>query len=415
MVMPYRPDPAQSSTVALTRQQQVLVEVDQHLSSLLDQLYSAVIRPAEWGAVLVRMCEFFGAEGALLVVEDVAAPQPLWWTSTPAHHEEIAQTYFPRHRLNPWLLAARHRPIPSVSRTESLVPLVELRNSGFYSDCLERVGWLHSLGASLFASGSVYGYLSLLRGPAAGPFDDESLIMAGWLASHLARALRLQHELHLTNNADHGLTDLLLAYDQPIILLGEDHRVVFANSQAHAILAQADGLTVAQHQLVAHKRTDIEKLRSVLNAKPVQNTIPRRPLCCAFQRPSGLPRLICRVTRLDSGRVILQGHPVTHMLVLTDPSASPVLLDEPVVAAFDFTPAELRVARLLLRGLSMSDIASQLVVTLNTIRTHVARLFEKTGTNRQAELVTQLLAFAVPAANYPRLSEAKTPKALAIG
>jgi DNA-binding CsgD family transcriptional regulator len=56
-------------------------------------------------------------------------------------------------------------------------------------------------------------------------------------------------------------------------------------------------------------------------------------------------------------------------------------------AAFRFTKAESRVMTGLLEGLQISEIAQRFGVSINTVRTQIQRLFDKTGTKRQSDLV----------------------------
>jgi DNA-binding CsgD family transcriptional regulator len=61
-----------------------------------------------------------------------------------------------------------------------------------------------------------------------------------------------------------------------------------------------------------------------------------------------------------------------------------------LAGCFGLTPAEARVASLLLSGLDRAAIARELGIAGNTVRVHLARLMNKTETHRQTELV-QLL------------------------
>jgi DNA-binding CsgD family transcriptional regulator len=81
---------------------------------------------------------------------------------------------------------------------------------------------------------------------------------------------------------------------------------------------------------------------------------------------------------------------------LTAPEAPPVEL---VQSLFDLTPAEARVARSLATGDSVEEIATRSGVTLNTIRTQVRGVLEKTGCSRQAEVVS-LLAGTIPSVRF---------------
>ena len=62
---------------------------------------------------------------------------------------------------------------------------------------------------------------------------------------------------------------------------------------------------------------------------------------------------------------------------------------------YGLTPAEARVAQAMLQGHGLDATAKILDIQRTTARTHLYRLFEKTGTHRQSELV-RLLA-GVPA------------------
>jgi DNA-binding NarL/FixJ family response regulator len=62
------------------------------------------------------------------------------------------------------------------------------------------------------------------------------------------------------------------------------------------------------------------------------------------------------------------------------PSARPPAMDE-------LTPRELEVLSLIARGSSNAEIASQLVVSDATVKTHVARIFSKLGLHDRAQAV----------------------------
>jgi DNA-binding CsgD family transcriptional regulator len=63
---------------------------------------------------------------------------------------------------------------------------------------------------------------------------------------------------------------------------------------------------------------------------------------------------------------------------------------------YDLTPAETRIVGYLVDGLNMSEIAVRLGVAPSTVKTHVLRIYEKTGTHRQAELAALMRSISVP-------------------
>ena len=59
---------------------------------------------------------------------------------------------------------------------------------------------------------------------------------------------------------------------------------------------------------------------------------------------------------------------------------------------FGLSPAETRVAQRLMMGESPEQAAAFLEVTIATTRWHLASLYRKTGTSRQAQLVRLLMS-----------------------
>jgi DNA-binding CsgD family transcriptional regulator len=68
-----------------------------------------------------------------------------------------------------------------------------------------------------------------------------------------------------------------------------------------------------------------------------------------------------------------------------------------IIARFyNLTPTELRVLLAIVEIGGAPEVAAKLGIAPSTVRTHVGRLFEKTGTKRQAELVRLVAGFASP-------------------
>lgn len=59
------------------------------------------------------------------------------------------------------------------------------------------------------------------------------------------------------------------------------------------------------------------------------------------------------------------------------------------VAALGISPRELEVLERLAAGLSNKEIADALGISLNTVKTHVARLFEKLGAVRRTDAIAR--------------------------
>ncbi|MGQ0443878.1 MAG: helix-turn-helix transcriptional regulator [Beijerinckiaceae bacterium] len=95
--------------------------------------------------------------------------------------------------------------------------------------------------------------------------------------------------------------------------------------------------------------------------------------------------------RLSARDIFVRCAAVLVLTPVTLPQAPPVEL---VQSLFDLTPAKARVARSLASGKTVDDIATAGGTSANTIRTHVRGVLEKTGCNRQTDIVALLTAIS---------------------
>jgi len=69
---------------------------------------------------------------------------------------------------------------------------------------------------------------------------------------------------------------------------------------------------------------------------------------------------------------------------------------EVIARTYHLTPTELRVLLAIVEVGGVPEVAAALGIAESTVRTHLGRLFEKTGAGRQADLVKIVAGFATP-------------------
>ena len=89
--------------------------------------------------------------------------------------------------------------------------------------------------------------------------------------------------------------------------------------------------------------------------------------------------------------------PAMAVLVVTPLGSSQTLSGDLLDGLFDLSPAEIRAAQGLLAGKSIDDIATDLGLSRETIRSQVKAVLSKTGTSRQADLIALLSNVKTPA------------------
>jgi DNA-binding CsgD family transcriptional regulator len=79
------------------------------------------------------------------------------------------------------------------------------------------------------------------------------------------------------------------------------------------------------------------------------------------------------------------------LVSISDPESTPLPDDRTLREMFGLTPAEARLTRLLAEGTSLAEAAERLGLRRETARTRIKVIFDKTGTHRQAELVSLVM------------------------
>ena len=98
------------------------------------------------------------------------------------------------------------------------------------------------------------------------------------------------------------------------------------------------------------------------------------------------------VERQDADRMLT----ATAAIFIQDPSALPRCPGRAFAKLYNLTKGELRVALAMLPGLTLQEVAWALDLSLQTVKTHLQHIFQKTGTARQAELMALMLRASSP-------------------
>ncbi|MCV7256886.1 helix-turn-helix transcriptional regulator [Mycobacterium hackensackense] len=86
--------------------------------------------------------------------------------------------------------------------------------------------------------------------------------------------------------------------------------------------------------------------------------------------------------------------PGKALLVIIDPEQAPQPPKVLIRRLFGLTEAEADVALRVMHGDGLSPIAAELGLSRATVNTHLQRIYDKTATHRQAELVRLLMTVA---------------------
>jgi DNA-binding CsgD family transcriptional regulator len=231
-----------------------------------------------------------------------------------------------------------------------------------------------------------------------GLIDDETRRRMRLIVPHIRRAFLMTREMETRAFQAETLAVAFDGLTAGMIVVAANADVLYANRAGQAILRTGEMLRILGGRLAAADPEADQILREAFARiaetadPPLGRTGAVVPLIAR-----GGERYLAHVLPLTLGaqsRASVCADAAAALFVhkaALDTAASHAL-----AKAYRLTPTELRVLRAIAEIGGLPDVAVAFGVSESTVRTHVRRLFEKLGVNRQADLVKVVAGFSNP-------------------
>jgi DNA-binding CsgD family transcriptional regulator len=173
-------------------------------------------------------------------------------------------------------------------------------------------------------------------------------------------------------------------------------RIIHANVAAHRLIAEADVLRAANGRLSALKAKGGQNLLEVFAAAQAGDAaVGKGGIAVPLAARSG-ERYVAHVLPLTSGARRKAGvcYAATAAVFVRKAGLDLPSPPEAVASEFKLTPAEVRVLFAIVQIGGVPEVAPVLGVSEQTVKTHLHRLYEKTATRRQADLVKLVASYS---------------------
>ena len=352
---------------------------------LLDLIYDAATDEELWTSALIEVAAMTNSLGGVLFgVEHQTRATP--FTFNGRLSEESHRIYRERHFINPWSVHMHGMPAGTLVQSDSIVPLRELKQSAFYDEVLRPQEMAHNFMAVLAAKPGFQAGFNIGRSERQGPFDADALNLFSQLYPHLRRSLLLGFRLNGYKALQRGEFAALDALSAGIVLLDRTAKVVFANAAMRAMIGAGAPLRLRNVSIAAASARYGQRLDQLIQA--ALRNVPVASMSIPHTQDGRLLTILATSIRSrDVGRLDMLGiRDVAAMLVVFDPARPLGIPPERIMDAYGLTLAEARVALCAASGASVPETAQRLNISANTVKTHLRRVFAKTGASRQSEL-----------------------------
>lgn len=244
--------------------------------------------------------------------------------------------------------------------------------------------------------------IDMIRHKSVGLFDDAAISLYRTLAPHLRRAVTISNVLDMQRLEAAALAETLEALSHPVVHVGEGGRILRATRAARKTLDDGRVVRGVDGRLAATHPVSQAKLQAAISAArsgATNNAAAEAVLLLPADEADAAA--VASILPLALGEVGTRLAPDAIAAVFIADRDSGFDLNArgraaAFAALYGLTPAETRLLEKLGSGCSITEAAVHCEIEVTTARTHLARLFHKTGTSRQAELVALFGKLSVP-------------------
>lgn len=363
-------------------------EVEQILA-LTSEIYDAALDPTLWPDVLMHVCGYVGGSAANLFSQDADSRRAavfFQWGNDPAYERSYLEKYC---RMNPLVPAMSFFEVGQVHSQSDVISYEEFYQTRFYNEWVRPQGIIDVVGANLEKADTRFAMLAVRRHERDGRVTEDTKRRMGVIVPHVRRSLAIGQVIDFNAGLAAALTETLEALKTGVLLVDEDARVVFVNRSGQSLLDSGAVIRLADGALGAVDPLANRQLVEALSAsRNGDRAIGVKGVAIPLPGADG-ERWIAHVLPLTSGARRQAGvlHAAKAAVFIREAAVSTPTALETVAKLYRLTPSEIRVLHAMVEIGGVPATAGALGLSETTVKTHLQNLFEKTGVNRQAELV----------------------------
>lgn len=366
----------------------------QDLSDLLVALYAAPLEPAKWQVFFDLLSRLTKISSGYLIsgsreqgFEGLAGGG---FAFNPEHTQRYNEVYW---QIDPFAAPTLRNPRVAVIRGAELVSQHQILKTEIYNDLWRHYDMESMTLFSCVSTAEEVDVMPVWRRKEDGPLDEASISLLETLLPHVNTVLKLRRRLLAAEVRGEFAELALEAVSAAAFLVCGTGTVLHMNKLATELVNGGDGLRLDGRLLTALHATENARLGlsiagAVREGRKGTQVAPGGAL--KISRRGGQCPLRVAVLPVPEKSRMMVGRPCCLVFV-SDPAASPKSRGAILRALYALTPAEARLADLLLEGLAVGEAANRMRVTLETARFQLKRVQAKTGVHRQSELMRLML------------------------
>jgi DNA-binding CsgD family transcriptional regulator/PAS domain-containing protein len=372
------------------------MEESEWLSALIGDIYDTALDPAKWVDVLESAARFVGGPAATVYSKDVAQRRGQAYSQ---HGVDPAfeRLYFDKYiKFDPSTHSQLFASEGDIISTKDFIAYNEFLETRFYKEWARPQRLVDAATAVLQKTPTTIAMFTVFRHQRNGLVDDEMRRRLRLLIPHLARSVVIGRLLDLRQSEVAAFADTLDGLSAGVFLLDARGHIVHANAAARALLSAGEVLRTVGERILARDAESNTLLQDTfIAAGDGDAAIGTKGVSLPLTTPDG-EDYVAHVLPLTSGVRRKAGKAYAAVAALFVSKAGVAIPSPPegIARRYKLTPTELRVLLAIVEVGGIPDVADALGVSPETVKTHLSHVYEKTGVNRQADLVKIVIGFS---------------------
>jgi DNA-binding CsgD family transcriptional regulator len=375
-----------------------MAEADQ-VAELIGDIYDASLDPSLWPRALEKTCRYVEGMSSTLGSHhptEGSARYHFEWGNDPHYARLYSETYV---KLSPMLVPTLlHAQVGDVLGVADLIPYDEFLASRFYKEWAAPQGIVDAVSVPLDRSATSFAVIVVNRHKRHGQIDEATRRRMAVLAPHFRRAISVGKAIEHHKIEAATLADTLDGLAAGTFLVDASGRIVHANTPGQAMLAAGEILNGSGGRLSAPEPLGSQALHDAFAAADAGDTAVGAKGVAVPLTPGDAEPWIAHVLPLTSGMRREAGarHAAAAAVFVHKAALDLACPMVTMAELYRLTRAEVRVLMAIVEIGGVPEIAPVLGISETTVKTHLQRIFDKTGTNRQADLVKLVAGFTSP-------------------
>jgi DNA-binding CsgD family transcriptional regulator len=373
----------------------------EQVASLIGDIYDAALDPSRWTAVLRRTRDVIGGSAAVVFSKDARTKRLQIYHHCGGMDPSYRQLYFDQYEtLDPTTGAQVMSAIGQPIGTADIMAIEDFQKTRFYQEWRRPQGVVDFVAASLDKTATRAVLFGVFRQHQHGFVDDDTRWRMRQIVPHIRRAILIGKVIEHKTAEAATLADALDGLSAGMFVVDAEGRIVHTNTSGQALLDDGDALDGAHGRIRPTDAAAARALKDIVAASGDDAAIGIKGIAVPLTGRDG-ERYAAHVLPLTSGarRLGSGGNAAVAAVFVRKAEIEAPSAPDIIAKHYQLTPTELRVLLAIVDIGGVRETSEALGIGEATVKTHLHRVYGKTGASRQADLVKLVASFSSPLAS----------------